>query len=474
MSCTDDGIAFDEPSLSLADSAGGLLGYLTESSKRSPCGNCHGEFQAKWVASGHAGAWATLQASSDASESCEGCHSLTELGNVLVEPAGHNVVPDTKYTDVQCESCHGPDREHPAHPFATQPLASILAGSDLTNGCGECHAWSRSPALLEWSESRHASPSSYAAGRDGCAQCHEGKEALSVKFGSTANYLEKTDTDGLAPITCAVCHDPHGSDNDAQLRASIRTGSEDNLCVRCHNRIAVPPSSHGPHAAQGPLVLGLEVGWIPPNFDTSLPTVATHGSDGVNERLCVTCHVVAFDDETNDVHSTGHTFRAAACLDELGLPTDGPCDNSERDFRACVGSGCHATEADALDRYEWLGTRLNNLLDAIWFDTDADGRIDVSDAGLLPRVVALGDTTELDLSDETVTVAEGVLWNAQLAHTSDRPWFGDGEVFGATFSAHRSSGNGVHNGFYLRRLLTASIEALVDEYDLTAVSAADR
>jgi hypothetical protein len=87
--------------------------------------------------------------------------------------------------------------------------------------------------------------------------------------------------------------------------------------------------------------------------------------------------------------------------------------------------------------------------------------------------VALGNSNDLDLTDETVTVAEGALWNAQLAHTADRPWFGEGEVFGEEFSAHRSSGGGVHNGSLLRRLLIASIEALVDEYGLTAAPGLD-
>ncbi len=126
------------------------------------------------------------------------------------------------------------------------------------------------------------------------------------------------------------------------------------------------------------------------------------------------------------------------------------------------------TEAATLDRYEWVTGTLKDLLDEIWFDNNSNGRIDVTDDGLLPQVVALADSNELDLSDETITVAEGALWNAQLAHTSDRSWFGEGEVFGEEFSAHRSSGNGVHNGLLLRRLLVASIEALIAEYGLTA------
>ena len=471
--CTDDNIAFDEPVLSRADSAGGFLGYYTADSKQSLCGNCHGDEQMAWVDSRHAGAWTTLQASASAAAECEGCHTVTERGNALVEPAGYNVVTDASYGDVQCESCHGPGMNHIASPDATQPLASIVADSNITNGCGECHGSERNPSLVDWSDSHHASPPSYAAGHD-CAECHEGKEALIVKFGETAEYLEKTDTTTLVPITCAVCHDPHGSEHARQLRASITTGSLNHLCVRCHSRTAVPPSSRGPHGAQGLLVLGQDVGWIPPSFDTSLATTSTHALATKNERICVTCHVVAFDDDGADIHSTGHTFRAASCLDAQGLPTDGPCADSERDFRACVAPGCHATESDALNRYRRLGGTLNDLLDEIWFDEDSDGSIDATDAGLLPQVVAMNDTSQLDLSDETVTVAEGALWNAQLAHSKARPWFGDGEVFGEEFSAHQSSGNGVHNGFFLERLLKASIEALVDEYGLSAAPGVDQ
>ncbi len=274
--CSDESIAFDVPGLSLADSVGGFLGYHTESAKVTLCGNCHGDEQATWIESRHAGACATLQASGSAATECEGCHTITERGNALVEAAGYDVVPDAAFGDVQCESCHGPGSEHLANPGGTQPLASIVAGSNLSNGCGECHGAEKNPSLVDWSDSHHSSPSSYAAARDDCAECHEGKEALIVKFGETADYLEKADTATLVPITCAVCHDPHGSEHDKQLRASITTGSLNHLCVKCHSRTAVPPSSSGPHGAQGLLVLGQDVGWIPPNFDMRLATTTSH------------------------------------------------------------------------------------------------------------------------------------------------------------------------------------------------------
>lgn len=112
-------------------------------------------------------------------------------------------------------------------------------------------------------------------------------------------------------------------------------------------------------------------------------------------------------------------------------------------------------------------TRLNRLLDELWFDTDGDHVMDATDAGLLPQVVAQGDTSQINVEDDVVTVAEGALWNAMLAYTSDRTWWGDGEAFGIHFSAHKASGNGVHNPFFLDAVLNASIQAVIDEYGVT-------
>ncbi len=142
---------------------------------------------------------------------------------------------------------------------------------------------------------------------------------------------------------------------------------------------------------------------------------------------------------------------------------EGPCELSARYFDGCSISGCHggpdwAREAD----YRGIIGRLNELLDSLWFDTDSDRVIDATDGGLLPQVVALGDPFQLDVTDDSVTVPEGALWNAQLAFTSERPYFGDGEVFGIRFSASKTSGNGVHNPILLEPLLQASINALRD------------
>ena len=51
-----------------------------------------------------------------------------------------------------------------------------------------------------------------------CEQCHSGQGALTA-WGVTAAYKEMGAVN--EGITCAVCHDPHGSPNPAQLRCPI-------------------------------------------------------------------------------------------------------------------------------------------------------------------------------------------------------------------------------------------------------------
>lgn len=472
--CQDDIIvverpAFDDP----ADTVNAFLGYSDVEAQLTACGSCHAGKQSGWATTGHKHAWDGLQSSGSAQDFCEGCHTVSNLGNTVPvdEPAGYNLVASDTYEDVQCESCHGPGGGHLDDPDGVKPLAHLGVG--LETGCGACHNDTHHPFVEQWAASRHGTvpaQAGYAGQSDSCRPCHEGKTALAVKMLETGDYLERDDGENL-PLTCAVCHDPHGSNNPANLRRPIDTPTLDNLCVSCHSRVGTPPSSHGPHAAQGLLVLGINVGWQPPGFrfDT-LQIIGTHGSEA-NPRLCATCHVEFFsvtNEETGDFEfeSVGHLFEPIPCIDSEGLPTIGDCALSERRFDACATSGCHGTPDVARGLYTSITIELNFFLDQLWEDANDDHVIDVTDSGLLPLVVAQGDTLELDPTDDLVTTAEGALWNAQLAFTNERPYFGDGEVFGKHFSAHKASGNGVHNPFLLRSLLIGSIDAVSDEYGL--------
>src|SRR6266496_2845210 len=352
------------------DAASGFLGYFTVSDKQTTCGNCHVGHQATCKDTKHAHAWGNLQASGQANASCNGCHTVSQNGNFTGTTAGYLRVADSAYQDVQCENCHGPGFNHVQNPdlVANQPLASIHVDTGVVTSCSGCHTGIHSPFVEQWKLSAHGSGPGYAvaAGNASCAPCHEGRTAMAVKFGETANYIEKGATQPER-IVCTVCHNPHGSPYEHQLRAPLSEPSLDQLCVKCHSRSGTPPwsvatgtgTSRGAHGAQGLLVLGLNVGWIPPNFtyDTT-QIVSSHGTSA-NPQLCATCHVArttVTDKATGAFvfQSVGHLFDAIPCPDANGIPArcvSAVAPDTVHDFGACATSGCHSSAQVAKNAY---------------------------------------------------------------------------------------------------------------------------
>lgn len=443
--CTDETIVFKDRELfeePLA-AANGFLGYTDQSTKLTVCGNCHVGPQSQWETSGHADAWAGLQDSGHAQAFCEGCHTVNELGNVAAETAGYNATTEDRYHDVQCESCHGPGLEHVTAPADENvPLAPLTASLDATLGCGECHQQEHHPFVEDWSASRHAMFNDHAGTRDACVSCHTGEGALAA-FGVNDPYLEESSIvpgssvpgDHLT-ITCGVCHDPHGSANDAQLRFSISVPNEDqNLCMKCHHKRGIPDptSSRGPHSPQGPLLVG-EAGWWPPNLDLGPgDIVATHGSEA-NPRLCAGCHVNSYevtDAATGEfiITATGHLFQATPCVDGNGQPTgETDCADTNKNFSGCAVSGCHGSASGARSAMLAATLRLQNLADQ------------------LNALVAQVPASEFDTSDGRFTTGEGAKFNAGFADFN---------------------GTAAHNPFLAEALMIASIQQVREEYGLS-------
>jgi len=444
---------FDDPPAASA----GFLGYGTEqdqAAKLTVCGNCHVGMQGEWEETAHADAWATLEASGHAQPFCEGCHSVGELGNDVEGDAGWAATGDTRYHDVQCENCHGPGETHVANPDASQPTASLTVDLAAGVGCAECHSGVHHPFAEEWSQSGHATVITSAAGRAECAGCHRGQGALEA-WGVNADYVERDAAEHL-PINCGVCHDPHDATNAGQLRFPVETTSyEQHLCAKCHNRRTSPDptSSHGlaPHAPEADLLQGV-AGWYPPDAPIDEGQIrASHGSDR-NPALCATCHVARFevtDEETGEFvfQSTGHLFIAIPCVDGQGIPVGGDCAFTvqARAFAGCADAQCHdetgAASALATAQLE-IVSRANDLMDQLL-------QVD-------PGLEAAGG--EIDGSNPVFTVAEGALFNYNLA------------VFPSGASpatAEAVSGSAVHNPFLIRALLVASIDAVRDEYGVS-------
>ncbi len=468
--CTTTDVVYRDraPFNTAADTTSGLLGYYTVSAKQTTCGNCHVDYQARWSQTHHSNAWSDLIASGHATASCYGCHTVNEAGNGLAGPAGYNKTPDSTYHDVQCESCHGPGSKHVANPDNTHtiPLAHVTL-YDSAASCAACHTGVHEPFTQEWEMSGHAQLVTAAVNNTSgtCKSCHEGKGVL-VAWGVNSNYVER-DSAGNSPITCAVCHDPHGSPNAHQLRFPIdNPDPEQNLCMKCHlNRGQPVAGAHGvtPHAPQGFVLLGT-AGYRPAGvaIDT-LIALTTHASIA-NPRLCAGCHVNAYDvtDATTGAfvfHSTGHSFRPIPCVDANGQPTsDTTCayTPAARTFASCTAAGCHGSQAVAASLLAQVRSDIATLADQIWIDANHNGIIDAypADSGYLALVQR---DHPADLSNATtVTPAQGAEFNVDL--------FGEGRY------ANGDKSHGVHNPFLARALLAADITELQKVYGYASPS----
>jgi len=481
------------------DSVSGFMGYYDASTRQTTCGNCHTSYQSEWVGTAHADAYAALGGSSPAY--CYGCHTVNAKGNsAWLGPdslnAGFTAVPDQAYHDVQCESCHGPGYTHVSNPLPeNRPYARAgiygLDGTvkDTGASCGACHSGEHAPFVEQWAQTGHAdsAANAYPAGNGtGCgASCHEGRTTLARFNGSPSHYIEKDatgQTTTLPPATCAVCHDPHGSPYEGQLRLPIDTPDlGTNLCMSCHFKGTTPPSNfsnstatttvRGSHAAQGPVLLGTQAGWIPPNFVYDTNDVYTTHASTKNPRLCAGCHVNSFtvtDALTGNfvLESVGHLFSPDPCLDPSGVPIkDNSCaytPSTTRNWSGCTAAGCHASAdvaSSALINERQLVATLANQL---WNDVNptlnngAEPYMDAGDAGDLVYLLftagnpTVNGTQAFNAADNKVSVAEGALWNVMM--------------LAENLYSHKDGSKGVHNPFFYEALLAASIQAVQDEY----------
>jgi hypothetical protein len=415
--CTDTVFRDREDFNPPPDAENKFLGYFTASDQQTTCGNCHVLHQADWAETAHSRAYAALAGNSAATDACFTCHTVSDKGNAVAGPAGWDVVQDTAYHDVQCESCHGPGLDHVEAPDApgsasNPPLAHVGVlgpsgagdSASVAQSCGSCHNQNSGPgvrAYEEWAASGHArsleeEPGVFVADNPSCASCHEGKASLAA-WGVTANYAERGQTGGENHLgqTCAVCHDPHGTARDpntdalipGQLRFPISTPDvNQNLCMKCHQRRSEPDqaSSRGPHSPQGPMLLG-EAGYQPAGFQPDIQAVAsTHGTEA-NPRLCAGCHINRLEgtDVTTGQPATsaGHLFLAIPCLDAGGLPDlvnhDCPRDAPSRSWAACTASGCHTGGVDvAVAAFTLSAQTLDQGTKSIWDDRNGNDAID--------------------------------------------------------------------------------------------------
>jgi predicted CXXCH cytochrome family protein len=245
---------------------------------------------------------------------CDGCHSV----NYDI----HSKQP-TEW-NVGCERCHGPGSEHVAHPARTNilnPAQMDDVASDDT--CIACHSQGRPRSGLiggkayDWPVGYHAGLRLVDYWK--LDEITLGQTDFSHFADGTAHKNRMQGNDFVQSVmyrhgvTCATCHDVHGTGNDAQLRLP-----PDKLCLDCHQ----PGSPNGPHSAT------LEE--------------HTHHKTGSAGSECIACHMPKI--ETEGVPGSfvrSHTFQfiTPAMTEKYKMPN--PC------------TSCHAGKTTA-----WATTEL--------------------------------------------------------------------------------------------------------------------
>ncbi len=235
---------------------------------------------------------------------CDGCHSV-----------GYDIhTKQVAEWNVGCERCHGPGSEHVAHPSQSNILTpSHMDSVAATNTCIQCH--SQGQPLSSPIEGKYYDwPVGYNVGRKladfwKLEDCTLGQSSFYYFPDCTAHKNRMQGNDFVQSvmyrhgITCATCHDVHGTGNYAQLRKPAGQ-----ICLDCH----------GPSSPNGPRTSSIE--------EHTHHKATSPGSE------CVACHMPAI--ETEGVPGTfvhAHTFRfiAPEMTEKYGMPN--PCTSCHKE-----------------------------------------------------------------------------------------------------------------------------------------------
>ena len=226
---------------------------------------------------------------------CDGCHSVNyDIHTKTV----------TEW-NVGCERCHGPGSEHVAHPTrANIQNTSSMDPIASTDTCIQCHSQGRPAAGLiegkayDW-------PVGYTVGKRlqdywtleettlGQTDFFHFPDGTSHKNRMQGNDFIQSQMYKKG-VTCASCHDVHGTGIYAQLRKPA-----DKLCLDCH----APNSPNGPRAAT------LEE--------------HTHHKAGSPGSQCIACHMPKIESEgVPGSFVRSHTFKfiTPAMTDKYKIP----------------------------------------------------------------------------------------------------------------------------------------------------------
>lgn len=147
---------------------------------------------------------------------------------------------------IGCEACHGGSREHARDPRRRPSFVSVAPWLEAA-----APAMPSKPAPPPGGSVPASAPTEAQAINRACARCHqvlfsrypftwEGGRRDGTAGGSHINSGEGRDflLGGCAgAMACTSCHDPHGADDAAKLRA-LATPAGNTTCTGCHSELA--------------------------------------------------------------------------------------------------------------------------------------------------------------------------------------------------------------------------------------------
>lgn len=187
------------------------------------------------------------------------CHDHDQVNIFLRESVhGSQVESGTGMPLVNCETCHGPGSQAVARATEDKKCDTkkFVQIKELPAGarsliCLKCHSSHSMGNMQYWSASQHAQA------EVACSDCHKlhksphqklgGEEINELCYGCHPQARFEFSLFSRHPLkegkmSCATCHDPHGSINESNLSAPDIKG----VCIGCHaDRIGPFVFEHG-------------------------------------------------------------------------------------------------------------------------------------------------------------------------------------------------------------------------------------
>jgi len=246
---------------------------------------------------------------------CDGCHST----NYDVQTR------QVTEWNVGCERCHGPGGEHVARPSRTNIIDPARLDFVRANDtCIQCHSQGE-PLANPFNGQYYDWPVGFHMGLDlkefWRLESHALGQTTFTHFAEGTGHKNRMQGNDFVQsvmytkgVTCANCHDVHGTPYEADLIKPVRQ-----LCLTCHG----PSSPNGPRGA----------------------TIEAHTKHAAGSRGsdCVECHMPRIEQTIANVNVRSHTFRFITPAMSSAYNIPNPC------------IGCHTTQTN-----DWATAQLKN------------------------------------------------------------------------------------------------------------------